>query len=484
MIMPCLLGIQLRFGSGIMRPLKEAWMEPSTYAARREVLRAAVSDGAILIMGNDEAPRNYVDNVYPFRQDSHFLYYGGVSHPGLALLIEPDGRAVIYGAPGDRDDVIWHGPHPSLADHAAAAGAAEHADIGSLAERISALRGAGVDLHYLPPYRAQRRFALARLLGADPREVGAQTSVALVRAVVAQRSVKEEREIDEIEDALSVTAGMYGATLRATRAGRTEAEIAAVHVAEAISAGCGQAFGPIVTVHGEVLHNVSYDNTLSEGDLLLVDSGAEAPSGYASDITRAFPVSGRFTTQQREIYDVVLAANQAAVQAAAPGVSNRELHLLASRTVASGLKDLGLMQGDVDAAVEAGAHALFFVHGLGHMMGLDVHDMEDLGDVVGYEPGEERSTQFGLAYLRLARTLESGYVITIEPGIYFIPALIDRWQADGLHRDFIRYDAVEQYRSFGGIRIEDDVLITESGSRVLGPPIPKTVAEIEAAMAK
>jgi Xaa-Pro aminopeptidase len=459
-------------------------MDPSTYAARREVLRAAVPDGAILIMGNEEAPRNYVDNVYPFRQDSHFLYYGGVSRPGLALLIEPDGRAVVFGPPGDRDDVIWHGPHPSLADHAAAAGAADHADFGGLAGRISALRGAGVDVHYLPPYRSQRRFALARLFGVDPREVGAQTSVALVRAVVAQRSVKEECEIDEIEDALAVTAGMYGATLRATAAGRSEAEIAAVHIAEATSAGCGQAFSPIVTVRGEVLHNVTWDNTLSEGDLLLVDSGAEAPSGYASDITRTFPVSGRFSSRQRDIYEVALAANQAAIAAAAPGVTNRELHLLAARTIASGLKDIGLMRGDVDAAVEVGAHAMFFVHGLGHMMGLDVHDMEDLGDVVGYEQGEERSTQFGLAYLRLARPLEEGFVITIEPGIYFIPALIDRWRADDLHSEFICYDRVEEYRSFGGIRIEDDVLITDSGSRVLGPTIPKTVAGIEAAMAK
>jgi Xaa-Pro aminopeptidase len=459
-------------------------MDPSTYAARREVLRTAVPDGAILIMGNDEAPRNYVDNVYPFRQDSHFLYYCGVSQAGLAMLIEPDGGVVLYGTPDQRDDVIWHGPHPTLADHAAAAGASDHADIGGLAGKISVLRGAGVDVHYLPPYRAQRRFALARLFGADPREVGAQTSVELVRAVVAQRSIKEEREIDEIEDALAVTAGMYRATMRATSAGRSEAELAAVHIAEAIGAGCGQAFSPIVTVRGEVLHNVNYENTLMDGDLLLVDSGAEAPSGYASDITRTMPVSGRFTDRQREIYEVVLAANQAAIGAAAPGVTNRELHLLAARTVASGLKDLGLMQGDVEAAVEAGAHAMFFVHGLGHMMGLDVHDMEDLGDVVGYEAGEERSTQFGLAYLRLARPLESGFVITIEPGIYFIPALIDRWQADGLHSEFICYDRVEKYRSFGGIRIEDDVLITDFGSRVLGPPIPKTVAELEAAMAK
>ena len=271
-------------------------MDPSTYAARREVLRTAVPDGAILIMGNDEAPRNYVDNVYPFRQDSHFLYYGGVSQAGLAMLIEPDGGVVLYGTPDHRDDVIWHGPHPTLADHAAAAGASVYADIGGLAVKISALRGAGVDVHYLPPYRAQRRFALARLLGADPREVGAQTSVELVRAVVAQRSIKEEREIDEIEDALAVTAGMYRATMRAASAGRSEAELAAVHIAEAIGAGCGQAFSPIVTVRGEVLHNVTYENTLVDGDLLLVDSGAEAPSGYASDITRTMPVSGRFTT--------------------------------------------------------------------------------------------------------------------------------------------------------------------------------------------
>jgi Xaa-Pro aminopeptidase len=313
------------------------------------------------------------------------------------------------------------------------------------------LRERGVDVHYLPPYRSQRRFALARILGADPREVAAQTSVALVRAV---------------------------------EPGRNEAEIAAVHTAEAVAAGCEQAFNPIVTVRGEVLHNAAFDNTLSEGDLLLVDSGAEAPSGYASDITRTMPVTGKYSQQQRDIYEVVLAANEAAIAAAAPGVTNRELHLLAARTIASGLKDLGLMQGDADAAVEAGAHAMFFVHGLGHMLGLDVHDMEDLGDVVGYELGEERSTQFGLAYLRLARRLEPGFVLTVEPGVYFIPELIDRWRADGLHRDFIRYERLEVYRSFGGVRIEDDVLITAAGSRVLGPAIPKSVADVEAAMAK
>jgi Xaa-Pro aminopeptidase len=458
-------------------------MNPSTYSARRNALRRAVPGGAILIMGNDEAPRNYVDNVYPFRQDSHFLYYAGVSQAGLALLIEPNGSAILFGTPDDRDDVIWHGPHPTLEDHAAAAGAAAFDDIGNLAEKIGQFQSAGMEIHYLPPYRAQRRFALARLLGIDPREVASQTSVELVRAVAAHRSVKEEAEIAEIEAALAVTALMYKATMRAAGPGLTEAQVAAAHQMEAIAADRQQAFNPIVTVSGEVLHNTTYESTLENGDLLLVDSGAESARFYASDITRTMPVSGHFTGQQRDVYEIVLAANVEAISAASPERTNRELHLLAARIVASGLKDLGLMQGDVDAAVEAGAHALFFPHGLGHMLGIDVHDMEDLGDVVGYEQGEERSSQFGLAYLRLARKLEPGFVITIEPGIYFIPALIERWQADGQHREFICYDRLAAYRDFGGIRIEDDVLITADGSRVLGPPIPKTADEVEAAMA-
>ena len=458
-------------------------MNPDTYSARRNALRTAVPEGAILIMGNQEAPRNYVDNPYPFRQDSHFLYYAAANRAGLALLIEPDGRSILLGTPEHRDDVVWFGPHETLEDLAAAAALTEVGDIGALGARLEELANGAVTVHFLPPYRAQRRFTVARLLGLDPREVAAQTSVELVTAVAAQRSVKEEVEISEIEDAVAVTSLMYRATMRAARAGLTEARVAAAHQMEAVARDRSQAFSPIVTVAGEVLHNTSYANTLRDGDLLLVDSGAESPHFYASDITRTMPVSGRFTEQQREVYEVVLAANEAAIAAASPERTNRELHLLAARTVAAGLKDIGLMQGNVDDAVAAGAHALFFVHGLGHMMGLDVHDMEDLGDVVGYEKGEERSSQFGLAYLRLARKLEPGFVITIEPGIYFIPALINRWKADGLHRDFIRYDRLEAYREFGGIRIEDDVLITETGSRVLGPVIPKRVNDVEKAMA-
>jgi Xaa-Pro aminopeptidase len=462
---------------------KEAFMDASTFAARRNALRISVPEGAILIMGNDEAPRNYVENPYPFRQDSHFLYFVGVSQAGMALLIEPDGSEVLYGTPEHREDVIWFGPHSTLDDHAVAAGIAAAADFGTLGKRLGELGGGSVAIHFLPPYRAKRSFDLGRLFDVDPREIEARVSKELVRAVNAQRSIKEAAEITEIENALAVTARMYEATMRNAQAGRTEAEIAAVHQAVAIARDRRQAFEPIVTVCGDVLHNTSYANTLEDGDLLLVDSGAESPLHYASDITRTMPVSGTFTSQQRDIYEVVLAANEAAIAAAGPGVTNRELHLLAARTIASGLKDVGIMKGNVDKAVEAGAHALFFVHGLGHMMGLDVHDMEDLGDIVGYEEGEERSTQFGLAYLRLARKLEPGFVITIEPGIYFIAALIERWEGEGLHRSFIRYDRLEDFCGLGGVRIEDDVLITEDGSRVLGPGIPKTVNDIEAAMA-
>jgi len=458
-------------------------MDAKTYSARREALRKSVPEGAILIMGNDEAPKNYVDNVYPFRQDSHFLYYAGVSQAGMALLIEPDGTEVLYGTPDHPDDVIWHGPHPTLVDHAASACVEDSVGFGDLGGRLAAIKESGSEIHYLPPYRAERSFALGELLGVDPRDVGSGFSAELVSAVAAQRSIKEDAEIAEMEDALGVTAEMYRATMRSAEPGRTEAEIAAIHKAAAAARDRQQAFNPIVTVCGDVLHNTSYANTLEEGDLLLVDSGAESPNFYASDITRTMPVTGKFTTQQKDIYEVVLAANQAAIDAAAPGVTNRELHLLAARTITEGLKDIGVMKGNIDRAVEAGAHALFFVHGLGHMMGLDVHDMEDLGDIVGYAPGEERSTQFGLAALRMARELEPGFVFTIEPGIYFIAALVERWQGEGRCKGYIRYDKLDDYCGLGGVRIEDDVLITTDGHRVLGPPIPKTVEEIEAAMA-
>jgi len=454
-------------------------MNAEIYRSRREALRNAVDGGAILILGNNDAPKNYVDNAYPFRQDSHFLYYAGIAETGMAALIEPDGSDVLFGRPFDPDDLVWHGPRPHVGDHAAASRFAASMDISGLEKEIERLIETGVRIHYLPPYRAERRFQLADLLDANPSRVDNGVSDELVRAVCDQRLIKTADEIAEIEDALGVTAEMYRVAMAAAQPGRKEYEVAGRMQARALELGRQQAFPPIVSVRGEVLHNHSYDNTLADGDLMLMDSGAESPRFYASDITRTFPVNGSFSDRQRRIYEIVLAAQMAVIHAASPVHDNREMHRLAARTIAGGLTAMGLMKGDPDDAVAAGAHALFFPHGIGHMMGLDVHDMEDLGDIVGYPEGEARSTQFGLAFLRLIRRLEAGHVITVEPGIYFIPALIDQWRSENRHREFIDYDAVEAYKGFGGIRIEDDVLITDDGCRVLGPGIPKTVDEVE-----
>jgi len=456
--------------------------DASTHQARRQLLRAAVADGAILIAGNEHASRNYVENLYPFRQDSHFLYYVGPDHPGLALLMEPDGTEVLYGPTEGPDDVVWLGPHPTTADHALAAGITEARPAEDLRARLRDLAAAGVHVHYLPPYRGDRTMWLAEQLARDPREIAAGASGGLAAAVARQRSVKGPEEIAEIEEALGVTAEAYQMAMSVIRPGATEAEVAAALQTPALARHRQQSFLPIVSVRGEVLHNESYANTLVDGDLMVIDSGSESARHYASDITRSLPVSGRYSPEQRDVYEAVLAAQKAAIGAARSGITNRELHLLAARTLTDGLIQIGLMQGDPDAAVEAGAHALFFPHGLGHMLGLDVHDMEDLGDVVGYEEGDSRSDQFGLNALRLARSLAPGFVVTIEPGAYFIPALIDRWSGEGRHRDFIVYHKVEQYRGFGGIRIEDDVLVTDDGARVLGPPIPKEPGEVEEAM--
>ena len=455
-------------------------MDAMTYRDRRRQLREAVPGGEILILGNLPISRNYADCHLPFRQDSNLLYFTGISQAGLALAIGEDGSATLYGPAAHPDDLVWFGPRPSLPELAEGAGIANCGSDEELAARLQSLRALGGDVHYLPPYRADRVLQLATLLGADPAAVVGGASAALIRAVVALRSIKSTAEVAEIEDALAVTAEMYRAALAVAKPGLSEAAVMAALQAPALARERQLSFSPIVTIRGEVLHNEGYGNLLEAGNLLLIDSGAESPMGYAGDITRTFPVAGRFAPEQRDIYEVVLAAQLAAIAAASPEATNRDVHLTAARTIASGLREIGLMRGDVDEAVAAGAHALFFPHGIGHMLGLDVHDMEDLGDAVGYPEGEARSTQFGLNFLRLAKRLEPGFVITIEPGVYFIPALIDRWRREGRHAEFIRYDRVQAFRSFGGVRIEDDILITDDGSRVLGPGIPKSVQEIEA----
>ena len=456
-----------------------------TYKKRRDWLKTDFQSGLLLFLGNEETPMNYPANVYPFRQDSSFLYYWGLDLPGLCAVIDVEAeREIIFGDDPDLDDIVWTGPQPSVAENAARVGVWQTLPKKELGKLLRKTVQTGRSIHFLPQYRAENKIFLGELLGIQPDFVNMYASPRLTKAVIAQRSVKEKAEIAEIEKALKITRAMHLQALRLTRPGLFEREIAGTVEGVALSQGGRVSFPIIFSVHGETLHNEYHGNKMEEGDLVVHDAGAEAPSHYAGDITRSFPVSGQFSLRQKEIYQIVLKTQLAAIEAVRPGFPYRDVHLLASRVLASGLKELGLMKGDVNEAVAEGAHALFFPHGLGHMLGLDVHDMEGLGeDWVGYDDEIQRSDQFGLAYLRLGKRLRPGFVLTVEPGIYFIPQLIDRWKAARKFTDFIDYAEVEKFRDFGGIRIEDDVLVTEEGHRVLGDPIPKTVKEIETVMA-
>ncbi len=456
---------------------------PRIYRERRNTIREVVGDGVILWLGHMLQPRNYADNTFPFRQNSHFLYYTGLAEPDLALLSFPEqDYDVLFSRPVTVDDIVWSGPGYGRVDMARNSGVDTVEDLSRLGVYLTKAVSEGRKVHYLPQYQASSLFRIAELLVIDPGEVSAEVSQVLVEGVARQRLIKSEPEITEIEDALGVTDAMYRSAMAMTRPGLHEYDVAGEIQGVALSANRQQAYNPIVTIHGEVLHNHAYDHLLEDGQLLLIDAGAESPRFYASDITRTFPVNGRFTSVQAEIYQTVLRMQLGAIAMIKPGLTYREIHLASARTLAEGLRSMGLMKGDPADAVEAGAHALFFPHGLGHMLGMDVHDMEDLGDVVGYCKGEKRSKQFGLNYLRLGRPLEPGFALTVEPGIYFIPALIDRWQQERLHEDFINYVKLDAFRSFGGIRIEDNVFVTPAGARVLGPGIPKTIPEVEEAM--
>ena len=451
------------------------------YSQRRQQLKERLGSGLLLFQGNDESPMNYPGNPYHFRQDSSFLYFFGLDSPGLAGLVDVDaGRDILFGDDLSVDDIIWMGDQPLFKDRALAVGVKDTQPSAELKDTIKAAIQAGRKIHFLPPYRAQNVMKLGDLLGLRNGQVKDYVSEPLIKAVVEQRSVKIAEEIAQIEAALAVAYEMHTTAMRMTKPGLLESEIAGRVEGVALSQGGYVAFPVILTINGQILHNHYHGNRLEKGRLLVNDSGAETAMGYSSDITRTFPVSGTFSEKQKDIYNLVLQAQTTAIEAIGPGVKNKEIHLKAVTVIASGLKELGLMQGDVEGAVKAGAHALFMPHGLGHMMGLDVHDMEDLGEnFVGYDKSIKRSDQFGLAYLRLARELQPGYVLTVEPGIYFIPALIEKWAKEQKFTDYINYDRVNSYLDFGGVRIEDNVLVTESGSLVLGKSVPKTVEELE-----
>ncbi len=451
------------------------------YIQRRKRLQEQIKTGLILFIGNEESPMNYPSNTYSFRQDSSFLYFFGLDSPLLAAAIDvEENREIVFGNDVGIEDIIWMGYQPSMKERAMQAGVKETMPLNKLEEAVKTALKKGKKIHYLPPYRPETRLKIAHLLGLQPDAVKGGASEELIRAVVAQRSVKIKEEIAEIEKAHTVTNEMHRLAMKMAKSGVYEREIAGEIEGIAFSHGFSLAFPIILTINGQIFHNQYRGNRLKKGRLLVNDSGAESALHYASDITRTVPVCGSFSQKQKEIYEIVLGGQETAIQSISPGIKYRDIHLKVAKYIASGLKELGLMKGDVDEAVKQGAHALFFPHGLGHMIGLDVHDMENLGeDYVGYDDKTKRSEQFGLAYLRMARELQPGFVLTVEPGIYFIPALIDKWKAEKKLAQFINYERVEKYRDFSGIRIEDNVLVTEKGHRVLGKPIPKKVKDVE-----
>jgi Xaa-Pro aminopeptidase len=454
--------------------------EASVYVQRRKRLKEQIGSGLVLFLGNEESPMNYPANPYHFRQYSSFLYFFGLDYPSISGVIDIEGdKDIVFGDDVTIEDIIWMGDQPLLKDKSLKAGVEETLPTNTLEDTLRNAIQAGRKIHFLPPYRPEIVSKLSQLLGLHNNIVKDYISQPFIKAVVAQRSIKIQEEIEEMEKALDVSYEMYTSAMKMANSGVYEREIVGRMEGIALSAGCHMAFPTILTVNGQTLHNHYHGNVLEKGRLVVCDSGAESPMHYASDITRTIPVDGEFTNRQKEIYEIVLETQMMAIQAIKPNVNYRDIHIQAAKTIASGLKDVGLIKGDVDEAVKNGVHAMFFPHGLGHQIGLDVHDMEDLGEnFVGYDKKFKRSDQFGLAYLRFARELEEGLVLTVEPGIYFIPALIDKWRAENKYPEFIDYDKAEGYKDFGGIRIEDDVLVTKDGSRVLGKPIPKTIQEL------
>ena len=459
--------------------------EKQVYVSRRKRLLEQVKEGVILLLGNSEASCNYPDNQYQFRQDSTFLYYFGLDHPDLAAVLDTaTGEATVFGDDVDIDDIIWMGPQPLLADRAAAVGVSRTAPLGKLADCLQEVQKKGRTLHFLPPYRNHNKILLHRLLGLGFDEMKGRASVELIQAVVAQRLVKEACEIEEIEKACALGYAMHVTAMKMLRLGMKEQELVGVMEGVCRSGGVMTSFPTILSQHGETLHNHSHDAFFTEGRLCVIDAGGEIESHYCSDNTRTLPTGGTFTQKQKDVYNIVLAANDYAREAARPGVTYRDVHLGAAKIIVQGLKNLGLVSGDVDEMVAAGVQGLFMPHGLGHNMGLDVHDMEDLGEnYVGYDPDQTRAKQLGLGSLRMARRLVPGHVVTDEPGIYFIPALIEKWKKEGHNAQFVNFDKLESYYDFGGIRLEDDLLITPKGARILGfKRIPITVEEIENTM--
>ena len=451
------------------------------YINRRKRLAENIGSGLIVLLGNEDSPMNYADNCYAFRQDSTFLYYFGLDIPMLAAIIDVDnGTEIIFGNDVSMDDIIWTGPLPSVADLGTTVGVTKTQSYNSIEAVIQAAKVKHQSIHILPAYRAENKIKLSQWLNVGLKELPQHVSLVLIKNIIAQRECKEACEAEQLEEAVSISADMHLAAMQFARPGMMEYKVAAKVEEIALAGNCRLSYPIILTIKGQTLHNHYHGNKLNDGDMVLVDAGAENVMHYAGDLTRTFPAGKAFTSKQKHMYNVVLASLNHATALLKPGIQFREIHRQASIKLLEGLKEVGLVKGNIEDAVHEGVHTLFFQCGVGHMMGLDVHDMEDLGEqYVGYTDTHKKSTAFGWKSLRLAKELKPGFVLTVEPGLYFIPELIDRWKAENKLPDFINYDVVEQYKSFTGIRIEDNYLITHEGSKKLGEHLIKKVDEIE-----
>ena len=454
----------------------------STYVERRNELKKLVGSGLIVLFGNNDSPANYPSNTYNFRQDSSFLYYFGLHRNGLVGVIDVDNdREYLVGDEIDIEDIVWYGSVTSVAEMAEMTGVARTAAMRELPAIVESAKAQGEEVHFLPPYRFDNQIQIMDLLGIHPSQQKAAASLKLIAAVVKMRTTKTEEEIAELERAAEIGYEMHTTAMRLCRPGITEQYIGGMVDGIANAYGCMVSFQTIATQHGEVMHGNPSTAKLEAGRLMLVDAGAETNENYCSDNTRTTPVSGVFTQKQKDIYNIVVECHDHVLEVAKPGVKWWDVHFAVCRIITERLQQLGLMKGDVEESLKAGAHAMFLPHGLGHSMGMDVHDMEGLGQVyVGFDNEVRPSTQFGTNALRFGRRLQKGFVVTDEPGIYFIPALIDDWKKNGTNAQFLNFDKIDEYRDFGGIRIEDDVLITDEGCRFIGSKrIPYHVEDVE-----
>lgn len=457
------------------------------YVSRRNTLKQKMGSGIILLFGNNDAPINYPANTYRFRQDSNFLYFFGQRREGLVGVIDVDNdKEYFFGNDIDIDDIIWYGFVPSVSDLASEVGVANSAPMSELKNFIDAARAKGQEIHFVPQCRDDLKIQLADLMGFHPLQSKEKASVKLIKAIVDMRAIKQPEEIEELRKAAEIGYLMHTTAMKECAPGKSEKYVAGVIEGIAMSLGDRYSFQSILSMHGEIQHGYPSHTPMEAGRLMLCDAGAESKENYCSDNTRVTPIGGKFTQRQRDIYAAVEAAHDWVIENSKPGVKWLDMHLGAARIITEHLKAIGLMKGNTEDAVAAGAHAMFFPHGLGHMMGLDVHDMEGLGqNYVGFDDEVQPSTQFGLNCLRCGRRLQPGFVMTDEPGCYFIPHLIDLWKGQGMHKDFINYDAVEPFKDFGGVRLEDDILITPTGCEIIGDKIiPYHIDDVEAFIAK